>query len=312
MRSVLALICRERGLNLLGDAEHGDPAQTRWDQLRASNVAIFELDASLAATCYDLGMALALGRAVVVIAPPGSKPPFDVDVEPVRIGAGDAAARERLSQALDAVLYGPQRISHGSSVEQTLGWLTRQYSSRSDFRVTYLLKQVKEQDAARDAIAARRSVEHLLGAAVPEAPIMIFPSWPMGYPDPNRRICFHVMPFGPEWAGQMMNAVSRSCEAAKVEYVRGDQVLDPRIILSIWNSICTATHIVVDLTGLNPNVALELGVARTLGRNVLLMTQDTDRDWSFTVIEKVRIHRYAIADQRGLQQLGETLKQFLS
>src|SRR5687767_12835584 len=115
------------------------------------------------------------------------------------------------------------------------------------------------EGAARDATEARRSVEHLLAAAGPKAPVMIFPSWPMSYPDPIRRMCFHVMPFGPEWAGQIMNAVSRSCHAAKVEYVRGDQVLDPRIILSIWNSICTAMHIVVDIIGLNPNVALELG-----------------------------------------------------
>jgi hypothetical protein len=312
MRSLLAAICRERGLNLLAQAHHGDPAQTRWDQLRESNVAVFELDADLAATCYDLGIALALGRAVVVIAPPGSKPPFDVDVEPVRISAGDHGARDRLSHALDAVLYGPQRVSHGSSVEQTLRWLTRHYSSSSDFRVTYLLKQITEEDVARDATAARRSVEHLLAAAGPEPAAMIFPSWPMNYPDPNRRMCFHVMPFGPDWAAQMMNVVSRSCQAAKVAYVRGDQVLDPRIVLSIWNSISTATHVVVDMTGLNPNVALELGMARTLGRNILLMTQDTSRAGSFTAIDKVRMHRYSRADERSLQQLGETLKTFLT
>ncbi len=59
-----------------------------------------------------------------------------------------------------------------------------------------------------------------------------------------------------------------------VEYIRGDHVLDADIIRSIWDNLCQATHVLVDLTGLNANVALELGIAHTLGRNVLLVSQD--------------------------------------
>ena len=47
-------------------------------------------------------------------------------------------------------------------------------------------------------------------------------------------------------------------------------MLDPDIVRSIWDEICTATYVVCDLTALNPNVTLELGIVHTLGRNVLI------------------------------------------
>jgi hypothetical protein len=96
-----------------------------------------------------------------------------------------------------------------------------------------------------------------------------------------------------------------------VEYIRGDQVLDPDVLRSIWDEICRATHVVVDLTGLNANVALELGIAHTLGRNVLLISQDQQPERYFRAIAKHRIHRYALDSASSVDALRATLEKFL-
>lgn len=82
------------------------------------------------------------------------------------------------------------------------------------------------------------------------------------------------------------------------------------IMKSIWTDLCRATHVLVDLTGLNANVAIELGIAHTLGRNVRLITQDQNPDRSFKAITKQRAHQYTLAASGS--DLGEQLRPFLS
>jgi hypothetical protein len=79
--------------------------------------------------------------------------------------------------------------------------------------------------------------------------------------------------------------------------------LTPDIIRSIWNETCRASHVVVDITELdNVNVALELGMAHVLGRNVLIISQiDKDREPFFRTIAKVRIHWYSSNGNSGLR-----------
>ena len=48
------------------------------------------------------------------------------------------------------------------------------------------------------------------------------------------------------------------------------------IIDDICNSILGADVVVADCTGQNPNVFYELGIAHTLGKDVILLTQSID------------------------------------
>jgi hypothetical protein len=69
----------------------------------------------------------------------------------------------------------------------------------------------------------------------------------------------------------------------------------PNVIRSIWEEIACATHVVVDLTGFNANVALELGIAHTLGRPCLLVGQDATVKHLFPMIAKQRFFSYMTA-----------------
>jgi hypothetical protein len=87
-------------------------------------------------------------------------------------------------------------------------------------------------------------------------------------------------------------------------------VPDADIIRSIWDNLCQASHVVVDLTGLNANVALELGIAHALGRNVLLVTQDDLDRAPFKSLGKLRVHRYSLTGKPGIRPLRQALEDF--
>ena len=85
----------------------------------------------------------------------------------------------------------------------------------------------------------------------------------------------------------------------------------PRHHPLIWDNLCQASHLVVDLTGLNANVALELGIAHALGRNVLLITQDSVEQVHFPSLAKLRVHRYSLTGKPGTKPLRQALDNFL-
>lgn len=59
--------------------------------------------------------------------------------------------------------------------------------------------------------------------------------------------------------------------------LRADNIYDNRpIIEDIWKSINEARIIIAELTGRNPNVFYEIGIAHTVGKEVILITQTMD------------------------------------
>ena len=104
-----------------------------------------------------------------------------------------------------------------------------------------------------------------------------------------------------------VTAVSRACKSAGITYVRGDRVLEPNIVMSIWQELCIATHVVVDITTLNANVFLELGMAHTIGRNVFVIGRDPASISAIPTLAKTRVHGYDEQSLAGvLARLFET------
>ncbi|HEY6615152.1 MAG TPA: hypothetical protein VIZ32_11555, partial [Vicinamibacterales bacterium] len=86
--------------------------------------------------------------------------------------------------------------------------------------------------------------------------------------------CFLVMPFSLEWSNDVHKALAAACKAMSVTPVRGDDLFTPTdILVDIWQSINAADIVVADITGRNPNVLYELGVAHTLAKPVLIISR---------------------------------------
>jgi len=320
LTSLLEQVGAIMGLDLLGPGMQRDPVQERWDQLRECNLAVFDLTgwkrdlpleemAPYAAVTYELGIAFALGCAVLIFADQGQSLPFDIDIEPLRL-SGDADDAGRLMEALDGVLYGVQRVSGEGALEKTLKYIEQQYADHTDARIRILAQAVLEGEhpnpqRVSDQLTALRSIIGL------EAPLAIYPAWPGDYPSLHERRGFHITAFR-EWTEHTTRLVQAACRAAGVSYIRGDQVLTPDIIRSIWDEICQAAYIVTDLTGLNPNATLELGMAHALGRNVFLISQDRKLGSHFRAIGKERVHYYSLVEPDGAQDMLSGLERFLS
>jgi hypothetical protein len=68
--------------------------------------------------------------------------------------------------------------------------------------------------------------------------------------------------------------LAQACEAAGVRSVRGDDLFTPPTSSSdIWQHQCRRFRH-ADITGRNPNVLYELGIAHTLAKPVLILSKE--------------------------------------
>jgi hypothetical protein len=123
----------------------------------------------------------------------------------------------------------------------------------------------------------------------------------------NERLIFVLAPFS-----EPFNTIFRDHIKPVVEQgsaftcIRADDIYDNKpIIEDIWKSISEARIVVAELTGRNPNVFYEVGVAHTVGKEVILVTQSMD-DVPFDL----RHLRCIVYDYtpRGAQTLETNLK----
>jgi len=279
--------------------------QARWDALRASHVGVFDLRgyrpglvradpaaaAALAATAYELGLACTLGRPVVIVTREGDSLPFDVDIAPCEM-SGDPAADERaLVTALDDAWYGRQRTTGTSGLAETFAFLdrvTRDHPRRQMLEVSGVL----DDQQIDDPIGFAGCVKQIVREQGLRDLQVIFPAWPGHYPDEAAPTLFHVMPFSEPWSGDVRDAVRELCVGRGYLYRRGDESDEGRIIQAIWDDIGAARLVLVDVTGLNLNVLIELGMAHALGRTVMTVRQSGVREPLPRNIEKLRVLEY--------------------
>lgn len=83
------------------------------------------------------------------------------------------------------------------------------------------------------------------------------------------------MPFSREWSDEVYRILVSTCKAAGVQATRGDDLFTPTDILDdIWQAINAADFVIADITGRNPNVLYELGLAHALAKPVLILSRD--------------------------------------
>lgn len=92
----------------------------------------------------------------------------------------------------------------------------------------------------------------------------------------NPRLISVMMPFNPAFRGTY-DAIKRVADYMSLECLRADDIWDnSTFIQDIFDLIFCAKVVVVDFTGRNPNVMYETGIAHTLGKIVIPITQSID------------------------------------
>jgi len=290
----LAHVAPTLGLEANHPAPAGaDFAERRWQDLRSANVAIFDLSDNDPQVYYELGIALALGTELVLLAKEGTALPFDI-AQNVRPYAATEALDRLLSEEITSALYGLQvRGGRGDSLAATLAHATR-LAGADEANPLLRIACQSLTNARSDPVKFHGALKAFNGYLGPREQELLFPRWPVAYPGPLEMRCFIVMPFRPE-LDRGYAAIAHAAERGGVPYVRGDVAEGQQIIESIWEEICRATHVTADLTGLNLNVCLELGIAHTLGRPTLLVAREgTERHLHEALpgVAKWRCHTY--------------------
>lgn len=87
--------------------------------------------------------------------------------------------------------------------------------------------------------------------------------------------CFVVMPFHSLFESEYERVIRPAIEEVGLECVRGDEIYtEQAIVQDIWKSIRQARVIVAELSGRNPNVMYETGLAHAIGKPIIMLTRD--------------------------------------
>lgn len=89
--------------------------------------------------------------------------------------------------------------------------------------------------------------------------------------------CFVIMPFGGYFDDYYRNIIKPVIELNSLSPLRADEIYAPGVIIEdIYKQIVEAHICIADVTGRNPNVSYELGLAHALNKPTIIITQHLD------------------------------------
>ena len=113
-----------------------------------------------------------------------------------------------------------------------------------------------------------------------------------------------MMPFAAHF-NSVHTSITKACIWAGLRCKRVDDIwANSTIIQDIFQLICTASIVVVDFSEKNPNVMYETGIAHTIGKHVVPITQSMD-DVPFD-LKQHRVLKY-LPNSEGLLKLETAL-----
>lgn len=120
--------------------------------------------------------------------------------------------------------------------------------------------------------------------------------------------CFVLMPFREDLRPVFDDHIKQVCALLGLSVARADQIFSVRPIMDdIREAVLTARFIIADLTDFNPNVFYEIGICHALGKDVILITQDSKVPFDLSHIRHIR-YEYT---PRGMKQFEETFSNTL-
>lgn len=143
-----------------------------------------------------------------------------------------------------------------------------------------------------------------------ELPVKVNPIFRGREPPPavENNLCSVILPFREPFTTIYEDCIKPPLEHAGFKVMKADDIFAPGnyVIENIWRLINRSALLLADVTGKNPNVFYELGIAHTVGRDVILITQNKD-DVPFD-IQNLRYFHYAADSEQNKQKLRNELE----
>ncbi|HEX8142360.1 MAG TPA: hypothetical protein VF553_07175 [Pyrinomonadaceae bacterium] len=107
--------------------------------------------------------------------------------------------------------------------------------------------------------------------------MVVRPYWGQPSKDIGHADVFVAMPFHQDLKHVFDNHIKKVVENLGLVAKRADNIFTAKaFIQNIWSAICESRAVVADCTGKNPNVFYEIGMAHSVGKPVILITQNSD------------------------------------
>jgi len=136
------------------------------------------------------------------------------------------------------------------------------------------------------------------GVAAPEVASIWGPPSPV-----DARSVFVIMPYSESWSVGLQKILIEVCAKTDMDYTIAKLMNGRFIPQDIWKGITRAAIVIADLSGANPNVTYEIGLADVLGKETILIAQNENVPFDF-VGQRLLIYSNTI---EGGVQLREEL-----
>ena len=117
-------------------------------------------------------------------------------------------------------------------------------------------------------------------------------------------LCFVIMPFSAEYDLVYHQLIKPAAETSGLKVLRADDIYSPGVITEqIRAAIHQSRICIADVSGKNPNVLYEVGIAHTLDKTTILLSQSVEQ-----IPFDLRAHRFVIYDVKEIKRAKENLE----
>jgi len=133
----------------------------------------------------------------------------------------------------------------------------------------------------------------------------------------DEKLVFTLMPFEDDLTEIYKKIIKPTVEDKGFFCRRADDLKTNKVIIQdIWKAICESRIVIADLTGQNPNVMYELGIAHTIGKETILINQvDESKPIKFpfdiTHIRQIQYENSATGGRRLQEELSQTIENLI-
>ncbi len=128
------------------------------------------------------------------------------------------------------------------------------------------------------------------------------PHWRGSGFETKREYCFVLMPFSETWSQDVWDIIKDSIKEIGFVCERADDKGGRVIMEDIWACINMANLLIADLTGRNPNVAYEVGMADVIGKEVIFLTQEVDNIPFDFLGQRLIVYENSLAGAKKLKE----------
>jgi hypothetical protein len=162
------------------------------------------------------------------------------------------------------------------------------------------IQQKRAQDLAEQAVKVNEALRLLPGELV------------FGRPSSSKQFqsdVFMIMPFAASFSGIFQDIVKPLLKDLKLTVTRGDEFNSTNgvIIEEVWSALNACRFVIAEISGGNDNVFYELGIAHTLNKPAILITQSKTAEEIPFDVRHLRYIRYENT-AGGVAKLGEDLR----